>query len=154
MSGPDFNAHLPGAPRTGCTAADKGQALWDVMTVLAGRRPLGSVHADETRGGMDEILELWTLIQEVAMMELDCDMREFYWEHEDAIVGKRRDIVVCGFTQVQRILQRNGIDVDWLQKNVVDFLYRSLVEIFPLSSPERNAIDEMYAEDSQSQWLK
>ena len=56
-SEPDFNAHIPGAPRAGCTAADRGQALWDVMTVLAGRRALGSVHADETRGGMDEIEE-------------------------------------------------------------------------------------------------
>ena len=56
-SEPDFNAHIPGAPRAGCTAADRGQALWDVMTVLAGRRALGSVRADETRGGMDEIEE-------------------------------------------------------------------------------------------------
>lgn len=163
----DFNAHIPGVPRAGCTAADRGQALWDIMTVLAGRRALGSVHADETRGGMEEIRKLWSVIEEVTSLTgrgavslddlptLDCA----YFEHEDAAVGKRRDILVYDREWVEKIMANHRIlllkaapiGASRYVESPCQFIKRSLTEIFPLGSPERNAIDEMYGEDSQSQ---
>ena len=165
-SEPDFNAHIPGAPRAGCTAADRGQALWDVMTVLAGRRALGSVHADETRGGMDEIEELWPLIIEaIDRHSSDYDIRYVHVVHRDDQVGRRRDVLVYDHDAVNAILQKYGLwDLPDAGNNLgvlsygsnaaSEFLDRSLTEIFPLGFPERNAIDEMYGEDSQSQWRK
>jgi hypothetical protein len=158
-SEPDFNAHIPGAPRAGCTAADRGQALWDVMTVLAGRRALGSVHADETRGGMEEILDIQALTDEVVAGIRDSEgcweIETLFVEHEDAL-GKRRDFFVFNRNKVSNRLRRHGFyPKDTFFSDVVEpFLCRSLTEIFPLGSPERNAIDEMYGEDSQSQWRK
>jgi hypothetical protein len=149
MIEPDFNAHIPGAHRADCTAADRGQALWDVMTVLAGRRALGSVHADETRGGMDEIEKLWPMIEESvsAAPRLWAALYEF----KDGVVGKRRDILCYDMVKVIKLLEKHlghAVSVQIME----GFLRRSLTEIFPLGSPERNAIDEMYGEDSQSQW--
>lgn len=162
-SEPDFNAHIPGAPRAGCTAADRGQALWDVMTVLAGRRALGSVHADETRGGMEEIEEMWPLVIEIVnRCSNDYDIRYVHVTHRDDQVGRRRDILVYDYDAVGAILRRHGLwnlpgqedkfGILRYASNVAsEFLDRSLTEIFPLGSPERDAIDEMYGEDSQSQ---
>ena len=152
-TGLDFNAHDPSVPRAGCTAADRGQALWDVMTVMAGRRALGSIHADETRGGMDEIGEMWPIVRDCAA---NLDTRQgtdrvltLYSAYRDKTVGLRIDILVWRHTDIGLIAARHGLVSGMQSLDDELFLRRSLTETFPVGSPERAVIDAMYGEESQ-----
>jgi hypothetical protein len=80
-------------------------------------------------------------------------------EHRDPSVGLRRDILVYDKEWVEKVMANHGILLlksapighSRYVESPYEFIKRSLTEIFPLGSPERNAIDEMYGEDSQSQ---
>jgi len=137
----DFNAGIAGVPRAGAVASDSAAVAEDIWSVMSGKRALASVHADEIRGGLEHFEWIAPLLTSQAQL---AGLTVFRANEPDALVGRRRDLLLYNERRVLDVLRKYKIG-----QLPYEFLAESLQSVFPIGTPKRSAIDDLYGESSQ-----